>query len=73
MVFIEAQLAKHPYIAGKEFSAADILYAGAFALFMNSPLMGEHKTRRLEDYVARCTSRPAFARANAKDEPPRAM
>ncbi len=73
MVFIEAQLAKHPYIAGKEFSAADILYAGAFALFMNSPLMGDHKTRRLEEYVTRCTSRPAFKRAAGKDEQPRAM
>lgn len=73
MPFINAQLAKHPYIAGDQFSAADILYAGAFALFMNSPLMADHKTKALEDYVARCTSRPAHARAAGKDEQPRAM
>jgi glutathione S-transferase len=70
MAFIEAQLAKHPYIAGKDFSAADILYAGAFALFMNSPLMGPHKTKAVEEYVARCTARPAFKRAEAKDMAP---
>jgi glutathione S-transferase len=70
MPFINAQLTKHPYIAGDVFTAADILYAGAFALFMNSPLMGDHKTKALEDYVSRCTARPAFAISGAKDSPP---
>jgi glutathione S-transferase len=70
MPFINAQLAKHDYIAGGAFTTADILYAGAFALFMNSPLLGEHKTKQLEAYVGRCTARPAFAAGNAKDEKP---
>jgi hypothetical protein len=26
---------------------------------MDSPLLGEEKTKALEDYVARCVSRPA--------------
>ena len=55
---------------GDDFTAADILYAGAFNLFMNSPMMAGLKTPHLEAYVARCVRRPAFARAMAKDSPP---
>lgn len=72
MDFIKARLAKNQYIAGDAFTAADILYGGCFALFMNSPLMQGLKTQALEDYVARCVSRPAHARAAAKDQPPAA-
>jgi glutathione S-transferase len=68
MDFINARLAAQPYIAGETFTVADILYAGAFALFMNSPLLSAKKTAQLEQYVARCVSRPAHARALAKDE-----
>ena len=68
MTFINARLAAEPYIAGETFTAADVLYSGAFALFMNSPLMGDKKTKALEDYVARCLARPARARAAAKDQ-----
>ena len=70
MDFINSRLAAQPYIAGQEFTAADVLYAGAFALFLNSPLLADKKTRSLEDYVARCTARPARARALAKDAKP---
>lgn len=70
MTFVNARLAAQPYIAGQTFTAADVLYAGAFALFMGSPLLGENKTKALEDYVARCVSRPARARAAAKDQKP---
>lgn len=34
MDFINARLASHPYITGGKFTAADVLYASAFALFM---------------------------------------
>jgi len=70
MDFINARLAAQPYVAGQQFTAADVLYAGAFALFLNSPLLADKKTRALEDYVARCTARPARERALAKDAPP---
>ncbi|MGA9846427.1 MAG: glutathione S-transferase family protein [Roseiarcus sp.] len=70
MTFINARIAAEPYIAGETFTAADVLYAGTFAMFMNSPLMGEKKTKALEDYVTRCVSRPARARAAAKDQGP---
>jgi glutathione S-transferase len=68
MDVIDARLAADPYIAGKSFTVADVLYAGAFALFMNSPLLGAKKTPQLEQYVARCVSRPAYARSQARDE-----
>jgi glutathione S-transferase len=70
MTFVNARLAAQPYIAGESFTAADVLYAGAFALFMGSPLLGDKKTKALEDYVARCVSRPARMRAAAKDSNP---
>jgi glutathione S-transferase len=69
MDFINGRLASHPYIAGERFTAADVLYASAFALFMNSPLLEGKKTQQLQDYVARCVSRPARARASEKDQP----
>ncbi len=70
MDFINARLAAQAYIAGERFTAADVLYAGAFALFLNSPLLAHKKTQPLEQYVARCTERPARARAMAKDAMP---
>jgi len=70
MDFINSRLAEQPYIAGETFTAADVLYAGAFAMFMNSPLLGEKKTGQLEAYVARCVSRPARERAQARDAGP---
>jgi glutathione S-transferase len=68
MDFINGRLASHPYIVGEKFTAADILYASAFALFMNSPLLEGKRTQQLQDYVARCVARPARARASSKDE-----
>jgi glutathione S-transferase len=70
MDFINSRLAAQPYIAGEQFTAADVLYAGAFALFLSSPLLADKKTRALEEYVARCTARPARERALAKDAQP---
>jgi glutathione S-transferase len=70
MDFINARLATQLYIAGPLFTAADVLYAGAFALFLSSPLLASKKTRALEEYVARCTVRPARTRALAKDTKP---
>lgn len=70
MGFINARLGKHPYIAGEKFTAADVMYAGAFALFMDSPLLEGKRTQQLKDYVSRCVSRPARERASGKDQRP---
>ena len=69
MDYINAKLAADPFIAGKTFTLADVLYAGAFAMFMASPLLAGKKTTELERYVERCVSRPAAARSQARDEP----
>jgi glutathione S-transferase len=61
MELINATLAKSPYILGEKFSAADILIATTFKMFMGSPLLA--KTDLLESYVNRVTSRPAYVRA----------
>ena len=65
MAHINRTLEDNDYILGERFSAADILYAGTFALFMQNPLLP--KSAALKDYVQRCTSRPALARAQAKE------
>lgn len=68
MDFINVELAAHDYIVGDTFTSADVLYAGAFALFMNSPLLKDKRTTQLERYVERCVSRKAYAAAKKKDE-----
>ena len=67
MDFINSRLSAQDYVAGGQFTAADVLYGSAFGLFMNSPLLGDRKTPQLEAYVARCMGRPARERAMAKD------
>jgi glutathione S-transferase len=59
------QLSEGPYLLGERFSAADVLYGTTFAMFSQSPLLA--KSPVIDDYVARIVSRPAFARAQAKD------
>ena len=65
MALVNTTLEKNPYILGEKFSAADILIATTFKLFMGSPLL--EKTQLLEDYVNRVTGRPAYARAQTKE------
>jgi glutathione S-transferase len=53
------------YLLGERFSAADILYGTTFAMFGQNPMLP--KSPVIEDYVRRIVSRPAFARAQARD------
>ena len=63
--FVNATLEKGPYILGEKFSAVDILVGTTFKMFMGSPLLD--KTDLLEAYVKRVTDRPAYARAQARE------
>jgi glutathione S-transferase len=65
MEFVNATLAKGPYLLGEKFSAADILVATTFKMFLGSPLL--EKTPLLEAYVDRVVSRPAYARAQKRE------
>lgn len=65
MDFVNATLERGPYILGDKFSAVDVLMATTFKMFLGSPLLAP--TPLLEGYVKRVTDRPAFARAQAKE------
>jgi len=65
MTAVVARLSHGPYFLGEKFSALDVLYGTTFAMFSQSPLLP--KSPLIADYVKRVTSRPAFARAMAKE------
>ncbi len=65
MPVLLGRLEKGPYLLGESFSAVDVLYGTSFALFLNSEFMP--RSPLLQAYVQRITSRPAFARALARD------
>jgi glutathione S-transferase len=65
MEFIGKLLFKGDYLLGETFSALDVLYASTFAMFAASPMLP--KTPGLENYIKRCVERPAYERAQAKD------
>jgi len=63
--FMEAELAKAPWFAGEEFSAADIQMS--FPLEMATARAGLDASRpRLMDWLRRIHARPAYARALAR-------
>ncbi len=61
---ISAQLEKTPYLLGDAFSAADIVLCSGLQYFKGTLFPAR---KHYDDYVARLTARPAFARAQAKD------
>jgi len=61
---ISSQLEKTPYVVGESFTAADILYTSALQFFKGTLFPDR---RHYNDYVARTTSRPAYARAQARE------
>lgn len=67
MPAVLGQLAHGPYLLGEHFSAADVLYGTAFAMFSKSPLLP--KSALIDEYAQRVVARPAYARALAKDSP----
>jgi glutathione S-transferase len=61
-----AQLSQGPFILGERFSGADVLYGTSLALFAKNPVVPSSKV--IDEYVQRIVSRPAFARAQARDD-----
>ncbi|MGD0190147.1 MAG: glutathione S-transferase [Rhizomicrobium sp.] len=62
--YIAATLAKHSYIAGDSFTAADVLVGGALGFFKGS-LFPDREV--YDTYLGRVSTRPARQRAIAKD------
>ncbi|HMD75230.1 MAG TPA: glutathione S-transferase family protein [Steroidobacteraceae bacterium] len=58
-------LSAGPYMLGERFSAADVLYGTAFALFEGNQALP--KSSVISEYAKRVIARPAFARAQALD------
>lgn len=65
MPAVLGQLARGPYLLGEHFSAADVLYGTAFAMFSKSPLLP--KSAVIDEYAQRIVARPAYTRALAKE------
>ena len=65
LAHLDATLKRQPYLAGDEFTMADVLFGGAFAFFAQNPNFPS--TPAIREYAERCTSRPAQARARAKE------
>ncbi len=61
---ISDQIEKTPYLLGDEFSAADILYGSTLQYFKGTLFPAR---KHYDDYVARLTARPAYVRAQARD------
>jgi glutathione S-transferase len=59
------QLAKGPYLLGETFTAADVLWGSALRWTTQFGLLP--LTPEITGYIERVTSRPAFARAQARD------
>jgi glutathione S-transferase len=66
MAFIDKTLTDHPYIAGDKFTGADILYATTFGMFAQNPMMP--KLASIDAYVKRVLDRPAYARAQKREQ-----
>ncbi len=66
MSYVIKSLSDGPYLLGDKFCGADVLYATTFGMFGSSPMMP--KSQAIQDYVKRCLVRPAYARAQAKDD-----
>jgi glutathione S-transferase len=65
MEFVIATLSKSPYLLGDKFSAADVLYGTTFAMFGQSAMLP--KSPVIEEYANRVIARPAYQRAQGKD------
>jgi len=64
LAYLTRNLSQRPYLLGESFSAADILVGGSLGFLMGR-IVPESDV--FKSYVQRITSRPAHARAQAKD------
>ena len=65
MAAVVARLGSGPFLLGARFTALDALYGTTFAMFGKSPLMPQLPA--IDEYVQRIVTRPAYARALARD------
>jgi glutathione S-transferase len=63
---LEAELAKRPFVAGREFTAPDILLSAVLRLVQHTDLL--LAAPRLSSYKARCEARPAWRKVLAEHQ-----
>lgn len=63
---LEQAVARHPYIAGERFTAADVYLGSGVSWYTQFGLLP--KTPAFTGYLDRILSRPAYARANELDD-----
>jgi glutathione S-transferase len=66
LALLNETLRAKPYLLGDKFSALDVIYGGSVPMLMLRGIVPE--TDALKAYAGRVTSRPAFLRAQARDE-----
>lgn len=64
--FLESELASRPYLAGEEFSGADVLMSFQFVAAKRIVGLNKEDYPRIWEYVERCEARGAFKRAAEK-------
>lgn len=64
--FLESQLASRPYLAGDEFSGADILISFQLATAKRVAGLNKEDNPKIWEYMKRCEARDAFKRAIEK-------
>ena len=70
LAFIDGEIAKTPYFAGNEFTAADIMMMYCFGI-VRSPVMNADMATypSIAAYIARIEQRPAYQKAMAIANP----
>ena len=63
--YLTKTLSAGPYLLGEKFSAVDVLYGTTFVMLGQSPLLP--KSPVIEAYTKRIVARPAYARAQEKE------
>jgi glutathione S-transferase len=61
LVALSNSLGDKPFLDGDRFTAGDLMMSTVLRILSSTDIVTRH--RRLADYIARCTARPAFSRA----------
>lgn len=64
--FLESELSARPYLAGEEFSGADILLSFPLVAAKRVGAFDKENYPKISEYIKKCEDRDAFKRATAK-------
>lgn len=64
--FLESELSARPYLAGEEFSGADILMSFPLVAAKRAGVLDKGAYPKVSEYIKRCGDREAFKRATIK-------